>query len=245
MKPRISIITCVRNQERYLPELLHSFSIQENNNFEVIFIDGNSSDISMLLINQFIKKYSRKIQVKVFSFPPKGISDAMNKGIEKANGEYVIIVHADDHLLDKHSVTRMVEILKKYNNDWIIGNYVRKFGKIVITSPTYLFRYLHMAILKYYNGIPHQNMLIRKDVFAKIGYYLSTLPVSMDHEFYLRMLANKIYPRFVNTAFTVFRKRWGATSISPKAYIDLLNNPDNIFKRYRETLKNEKIKLLE
>ena len=102
--PLISIITVVFNNVSHLQKTLNSIYKQKYKNYELIVIDGGSSDGTL----QIIKNNKKKID-KWVSEKDKGIYDAFNKGMDLAEGDYIGFVNSDDILLPN-----ALKILKKY-----------------------------------------------------------------------------------------------------------------------------------
>lgn len=95
MNSKISIVTAVYNGGRFLERFFKSIEQQINDSFELIIIDGGSSDNSI----QIIRQNSHLINYWV-SEPDKGIYDAWNKGVEKAKGQWIMFLGSDDLLLE-------------------------------------------------------------------------------------------------------------------------------------------------
>lgn len=93
-KPLVSIITVVFNGEKHLAEAINSVLCQSYDNIEYIVVDGGSTDGSLAII----KNYENYIDYAV-SEPDAGISDAFNKGLQLATGDYCMFVNADDFLI--------------------------------------------------------------------------------------------------------------------------------------------------
>ena len=91
-KNKISIVTPSFNQGEFIEESICSILSQNYNNFEHIIIDGGSNDNTI----NILKKYPHLIWV---SEPDKGQSDAINKGLFKASGDWILWLNADDVLL--------------------------------------------------------------------------------------------------------------------------------------------------
>ncbi|AXA34698.1 glycosyltransferase [Francisella adeliensis] len=89
--PLVTIITVVYNGGEFLESTIKSVINQSFKNYEYIIIDGGSSDGTL----DIIKKYSSYIS-KWVSEPDNGIYDAMNKGIELANGRWLNFMNAGD-----------------------------------------------------------------------------------------------------------------------------------------------------
>lgn len=93
-KPLISIVTVVYNGEKYLEETILSVINQTYDNVEYIIIDGGSTDGTL----DIIRKYEERIDYWV-SERDNGIYDAMNKGIDVTNGDWIYFINLGDKLL--------------------------------------------------------------------------------------------------------------------------------------------------
>ena len=95
-QPKLSIITINRNNVRGLSHTIASVVAQTSQQFEYLIIDGNSTDGSKEEILR-----NEKHLAFWSSEPDKGIYHAMNKGIQRARGEYLLFLNSGDILLDK------------------------------------------------------------------------------------------------------------------------------------------------
>lgn len=95
MKPKFSIIVPIYKVEQYLEKCVYSILNQTYKNIEVILVDDGSPDNCPKMCDEFGKLDSR---VVVIHKPNGGLSDARNKGLELAHGEYVIFVDSDDYI---------------------------------------------------------------------------------------------------------------------------------------------------
>ena len=94
MSPFFSIVMANYNSGHYIERAIQSVLSQSCKDFELIVVDGGSSDESV----DIIKKYTDKLSWWV-SEPDKGQSDAFNKGFSHATGRYYTWLNADDLLL--------------------------------------------------------------------------------------------------------------------------------------------------
>lgn len=92
----VSIIIPNYNCGEYLERCLQSIINQTYQEFEIIFVDNNSTDNSLDIVNGFIKKYPQKI--KLFHQPQKGVSFSRNLGLDNASGKYISFIDADDYI---------------------------------------------------------------------------------------------------------------------------------------------------
>ena len=101
MKPTISVITICYNAEKEIESTMISVLEQSFRDIEYIIVDGASKDGTMNKVRQILARYPNS-NVQVTSEPDKGIYDAMNKGIKKASGEWVILMNSGDTFLDNN-----------------------------------------------------------------------------------------------------------------------------------------------
>lgn len=91
----LSVIVPVYNTERWLRTCLNSISNSTFKQCEFIIVNDGSTDDSDDIINEFLKKDSRFIFI---SQENNGLSDARNKGLAMATGQYVLFVDSDDYI---------------------------------------------------------------------------------------------------------------------------------------------------
>lgn len=91
---KVSVIVPVYNVEDYLVECLESLVSQTLKEIEIICVNDGSKDNSLTILETYEKKYS---QVKVFTKPNGGLSDARNFGLKHAKGQYIAFVDSDDY----------------------------------------------------------------------------------------------------------------------------------------------------
>ena len=91
---KISIITVVKNDEKFIDKTINSI-INQNLPIEYIVVDGNSNDSTL----EIIKKYQNKIDL-IISEEDANLYDAMNKGIKNATGDIIGICNSGDIILE-------------------------------------------------------------------------------------------------------------------------------------------------
>ncbi|TSD63932.1 glycosyltransferase [Inquilinus sp. KBS0705] len=102
MKPVLSVITVVYNNARDIERTMLSVLNQTYAGIEYIVIDGASTDGTL----EIIKKHEDKIATLI-SEPDKGIYDAMNKGLARATGDYVIFMNSGDEFYANDTVVKV------------------------------------------------------------------------------------------------------------------------------------------
>ena len=93
--PFFSIITATYNAASTLPQLLESLASQTCKDFELVVQDGASKDNTVAIIEQYRGKIPN---ISFASEPDTGIYDAWNKALKRIQGQWVIILGADDRL---------------------------------------------------------------------------------------------------------------------------------------------------
>ncbi len=110
-----SIITVTYNAASVLPPTLKSVSEQSFRDFEYLVVDGASSDDTLLLVDK-----AAIPGTKVWSEPDKGLYDAMNKAIDRAQGKYLIFLNAGDAFAMPESLAQ-IALKAEDNPDVIYG----------------------------------------------------------------------------------------------------------------------------
>jgi len=154
-KPIVSIVTIVYNAAEYLEETIQSVISQTYNNVEYIVIDGGSTDGTL----DVIKQHKGKIDYWV-SEEDKGIYDAMNKGINLANGEWINFMNSGDVFHDNDVLLNFYKESKKSQNiDFFYSDSIVKEGKKYICN-------------KEKRILIHQAIIYRIAMHEKIGRYV-------------------------------------------------------------------------
>lgn len=117
--PKVSILMPIFNVEKYLRQCLDSVVKQSLKDIEIICIDDGSTDSSPEIIQEYAKKDSRFV---VITKTNSGYGDSMNKGLEKARGEYIGIVESDDWA-DVDMFENLYNLAVKNNVDVVKSNF--------------------------------------------------------------------------------------------------------------------------
>lgn len=179
---KLSVITINKDNADGLKQTIKSVVNQKTDDFEFIIIDGVSKDGSKQLIEQLA--ITDKRLTYWCSEADTGIYNAMNKGIEKAIGEYLLFLNSGDSLVDSEVVSDFISM--NFEADFISGNqYQCKDGIIVNSMLTPICLDIDYF---WWQSLPHQATFIRRDLFAKFGGYNEKLKLFSDWEFTLKAL---------------------------------------------------------
>lgn len=88
---KYSVIVPVYNRPNECEELLESLTHQTQRDFEVIIVEDGSS----VPCREVVERYTDKLAVHYYDKPNSGPGQTRNYGVERANGEYVIILDSD------------------------------------------------------------------------------------------------------------------------------------------------------
>jgi glycosyltransferase involved in cell wall biosynthesis len=163
MSAKLSIITITYQAEKYLERTIQSVLAQGHRaEIEYIVIDGASKDGTLDLIETY------KSQLDQFvSEPDKGIYDAMNKGLQRATGDYVIFMNAGDTFADENTVAQIIASMDS-NPDVIVGDalFVDEAGKSLglrsEVTPHKIPKHLTWKSFQYGMVICHQSFVAKR-----------------------------------------------------------------------------------
>ena len=178
--PLVSLITIVLNGGDALSRTFESVFAQTYPSIDYIVIDGGSTDGSLDLI----EKHSERIAYWV-SEPDEGISDAFNKGIAAAKGDYIGLLNADDWL-SPDQIEEAVCALSSSEASFAFGDllYHAPDGEalhVIQGDPRY-----EQKIASLMPALNHPTMLARRELFDDIGGFDPRYQVAMDYDWVLR-----------------------------------------------------------
>ncbi len=175
---KFSIITVCLNERASIRKTCESICSQVFQNFEWIVIDGASSDGTLDVLSEF----NHRINCLV-SEPDNGIYGAMNKGIHRAKGEYLLFLNAGDYLADNNVLEA---VSRSPDRDILCGDLLcmTESGEGFVKSfPDVLPRHF---LLK--NMMPHQASFIKRELFNRYGEYDTSLRIAGDYDLFVRLL---------------------------------------------------------
>lgn len=97
--PKVSVVMPVYNAEKTIGQALECLTKQTLKDIEIICINDGSKDKSLNILKQWAKKHNN---IRIYSQKNKGAGAARNRGLDLANGKYIIFLDADD--LFKHKM---------------------------------------------------------------------------------------------------------------------------------------------
>ncbi len=182
--PLVSVITVCRNAAATLEACLSSVAGQTYAPVEHVLIDGASTDSTAAILD----RHASRLAV-VVSEPDEGIYDAMNKGVARARGEFVIFINADDHFASPDSLRdAMAEIARQPDGDVYYGALeVRGIGAPFRHAPPPPENAAEEMVL---GCLPHQATLARRSVFERTGPFDLRWRRHADYDWWLKVLSD-------------------------------------------------------
>ena len=184
----LSIILPTFNCEKVIQRCLESIVSQVFQDWELLVIDGVSTDGTLGIVRQYSSQDAR---IQVFSEPDKGIYDAMNKGIDKSHGRWLYFIGSDDYLYDTHSL------------EGIFSNNVEEYDVVYGTVNAPHWDECDKGEWKkgnyYWHNRCHQAIFYKRSFFGKRVRYKTRYKVLADCEMNLRWYlspkySSKYYP---------------------------------------------------
>lgn len=197
-QPVISIATVSLNAEATIERTLKSVVEQHNvqDRIEHIVIDGASTDGTLEIVRRFP-------HVRWQSESDKGISDAFNKGLNLAHGEYILYLNADDFLIDPEVLSDTIDFIQRSNHpDWIVGKIAveTKRGLKTLSAPTPpTCKTLYLR-----NRVPHPAVFMKTELLRQVGAFDLQYKYAMDYDLWARLCMAGHAITFFNRTVSVF-----------------------------------------
>ncbi|KXS43221.1 MAG: glycosyl transferase family 2 [Candidatus Frackibacter sp. T328-2] len=200
-KPLVSIITVCYNSEKHIEDTIKSVLNQTYDNIEYIIIDGNSTDGTLDIIEEYEPKFNGRM--KWISEEDAGIYDAMNKGIDIANGEIIGIINSDDYYVEDAVETIVSKFSFNQEIDVVYGNMFR----IIPNSYVNLQEVVKSSIkgLEKKMTICHPTCFVKTRVYKAIGKFNVQYKIAADYELILRMKKAKMKFYYADKVLCYFR----------------------------------------
>ena len=178
----ISIITVTYNCENEICKTLISIAEQIFEDYELLIIDGNSSDKTLELANQFKNKIPN---MRIYSESDMGIYDAMNKGVALAKGKYLYFLNAGDFFLENDLLQRVAK--------WCIGEKDIYYGSVLKDNKIECYpKYIRTSWLTLMERmVCHQAIFAKKYLYLKNPYNLE-YKICADRDWLIRVLKQNV-----------------------------------------------------
>lgn len=179
----ISIITPCRNAEKTIERTIESVLSQNIDDFEYIIVDGLSDDNTVGIVKKYMEKDNR---IFLISEPDNSMTEALNKGMKLAKGEWVCSINADDEYL-LNVLGDVVEYMERTKCDLLFtaSNHI-KDGRISFrTYPKFMCNQFLLNVLD--SSVPECSAFFRRDTLERLGFFDERIKYTQDYEMYIRM----------------------------------------------------------
>lgn len=232
---KTSIITVCFNAKATIEDTFISIFNQTYKDFELIVIDGASTDGTL----EIIQKYRDKIAYFV-SEPDSGIYDAMNKGIKAANGEFILFLNANDVFKDENVLEKVAEALSKNPDTKFLFGDVEYISEDKKNSIVHSFSMIKNDFSLIANNICHQSIFYHRSLFERFGGYSWDYKIYSDWDFNIKCLVQNrvsaVYLPIVISKFQLGGICSNSDAHSP-CKIDKNLLIDRYFKKYKFLIK--------
>ncbi|MEQ8324264.1 MAG: glycosyltransferase family 2 protein [Vicingaceae bacterium] len=180
---KVSILTVCLNNESTIEKSLDSLLSQDHPNIEHIVKDGASMDETLSIIHR------KSPESKVVSSTDNGLYFALNEAMERATGDIIGILHADDFFTDPGVISDVVRCFEDPNTDAVYGDllYVDRKDISKVKRTWISGEYKRNAFLRGWMP-PHPTFFIRRSLIKNHGAYNTNFLTAADYEWMLRLV---------------------------------------------------------
>ena len=191
---KVSIVMPSFNQSSYVEKALNSIFSQSYKNWEILFVDGGSTDNTMQIVEKYRERFAYCI-----SEPDKGQSDALNKGFSRATGQILTWLNTDDLLLPDALSEVVKAFTSKPERSWVFGNVIWIDAKDIVLrcwrGEGYTLGWPRLGLLA--AGGP--SAFFKRELYERVGGINLDLHYQMDTELWWRFaIAGESFYRLEN-----------------------------------------------
>lgn len=181
---KISIVTSVFNRAHTVTEALESIRAQSYRNVEHVVQDGGSTDGTLDVLDRHSTP-----DMYLQSAHDGGIYDGINRGIARATGDVIGLMHSDDLFAGPDILERVADAMADTDVDGVYGDLVY----VKADDPKHIVRVWRSGVyrperLRYGWMPPHPTLYLRREVFDRWNAYDTSFRIAADYEAVLRWL---------------------------------------------------------
>lgn len=228
---KVSVVTVSLNSMETIERTVRSVRTQSFGCIEHVLVDGLSTDGAQEYIGG-LGDTENTTYVKICE-KDSGIYDAMNKGVQAATGDFVIVLNADDWLLDADAVARFVTASNANAADIYFSDVLVFNKRLEVLRIFRSFRWasripkISMAL-----GVqfPHPGSFVRRELYRD-SQFDASMRISADHKFVMANILNRSIKVFVLEAPVVGQLAGGASQNGIAAF---LRGKTELYRAYAE-----------
>lgn len=181
---KISVVTAVFNRVATLEQAVRSVQAQTHDDVEHVIQDGGSTDGTLELAARMSNANTRLVSER-----DQGIYDAINRGIQRATGDIIGLMHSDDFFANPHVLAKVAAAFA----DPAVGGVYGDLQYVSAVDPGRVVRHWRSGE---YNSQklrigwmpPHPTLYLRRAIFERWGLYDTSMRISADYDAMLRYL---------------------------------------------------------
>jgi glycosyltransferase involved in cell wall biosynthesis len=185
--PTVSVLMSVFNGERWLTEAIKSVLDQTFTDFEFLIVNDGSTDGSIKIINKFADQDCR---IRILDKSNTGLGDSLNYGIERACGEWVARIDADD-LCEPQRLAKQIEVVRADKDLVLVGTGLTLIDQHGLAGKAYQYPVRHKHLVKQLAGggpfFAHSSAMYKTKVARELRGYRNQLSRAEDHDLWLRL----------------------------------------------------------
>lgn len=225
---KISIITATFNSGATLRDTMESVLGQSYQDYEMLIIDGGSTDDTKKIVDEYAPKFGGKL--KWHTGKDKGLYDAMNKGISFAGGDAIGILNSDDFYADSDVLSRIAEGLEAVDAVYGDLDFVDCNDTSKVVRQWRGSQHTPGAFMKGWHPA-HPTFYAKKGCYDRLGGFDITFDVSADFELMLRFLEKgRLSSRYIPHTFVKMRMGGESTGSIGK----IIQGNKNVLRAFRK-----------
>lgn len=236
------VITTYGRDKGMLLQAIESVLNQTYKNMELIVVDDNGTGTELQKKNaEFLSQYPQIHYVT--NSKNSGAQFSRNRGILEAEGEYVAFLDDDDIWMPE-KIEKQLALLKKHNLDMVFCNGYRIDGNSLNKRKLYQKCFISDKMISYNIELERDRIgstshpLIRKECFAKIGFFDLDMPARQDYEMWLR-ICREYKVQGIDEPLFCYRYH-GGDRITKSCKKELLSY-QLLWKKYKEDYKKDSV----
>lgn len=226
--PIVSVIVVVKNGELYLHKAIESILAQTYQAFEIIVVDGQSTDSTEKIAKSFQ-------QVRYVLQTGQGIANAYNQGIDAARGEFIAFLSHDDTWTPNKLNTQVNYLIQHPEIQYTVAKvkFVLEAGHSIPPGfKTELLSGVHVGCIM-------ETLVVRKTLFTAIGKLNPEFTVAEDVDWFARAKDNNIPMAVIPEV--LLHKHIHNTNLSLNSTV----NNQNLLKIMRQSIARKRNQKLE
>lgn len=225
---KISIVTPTYNSAATISDTLRGILAQTYTNYEVIVVDGGSTDNTEEIVKTFKPALGNRL-IWV-SGEDRGLYDAMNKGIAHASGDLIGVLNSDDFYASPMVLESVVSNCKGVGAVYGDLDFVDPNDTTRIVREWRGSQYRDGAFLKGWHPA-HPTFYARREYFSRLGGFDISLNVSADFELMFRFIEkNRIPSRYIPEVMVKMRMGGESTGSLKK----MIEGNRNVLKAFKK-----------